>query len=381
MILADLRINGSARKVLLHAPKNGFFYVLDRRTGKLLSVAPYVPGINWATSIDPVSGRPEVDPAAHYADAPFTAHPGQGGAHGWQPFAFSPKTRLVYFPASESLTYFVGVKTYTYVDGLDNSGYVFGAMPTAQGANLSALRAPATRAQAPPDAFGKSYLLAWDPVAQRAAWRAEGAGGGVLATAGNLVFQGRSRSGVMGELVAFRADTGEEIWKYHTPNAILQGPITYTVDGEQYIAASSGAGGAGIIFGGEPAHVRQPGRIIAFKLGGTATFPPDPDLAPPPAPPTDRASPAVIAQGKEQYAKLCGRCHGINMFSSNIVPDLRRSAALENKNLWKAIVIGGALENQGMVSWGKFLTPDGAEAIRAYVADEARKLAAGGSKR
>jgi quinohemoprotein ethanol dehydrogenase len=361
MILADLTLDGRERKVLLHAPKNGFFYVLDRKTGKLASVAPYVPDINWAKSVDPVSGRPDIEPGAHYADAPFNGHPGEGGAHGWQPFAFSPKTGLVYFPAAESSTYFVGAPTYDYVDGLDNPGFIHGALPAAHGAGPG----------------GKSYLLAWNPVTQKAAWRADVArGGGVLVTAGDLVFQGRGRSGVLGELAAFRADTGEEIWKYKTPNAILQGPVTYTVDGEQYVAAASGAGGASIIMGGEPAHARQVGRIVAFKLGGTASFPSEPELAPRPAPPSLQASAAVIEQGKLQYARLCGRCHGLNMFSANIVPDLRRSAALADGEAWKAIVLGGALESQGMVSWARFLTPQGAESIRAYVADEARKLSA-----
>jgi len=360
MILADLKIAGRARKVLLHAPKNGFFYVVDRQSGKLVSVAPYVPGINWAKSLDPVSGRPDVNPAAHYGDAPFMGHPGEGGAHGWQPFAYSPKTGLVYFPASESSTYFVGTPTYDYIDGLDNPGYVHGALP----------------GRATAGSFGTSYLLAWDPVAQKAAWRTPvSGGGGVLVTAGDLVFQGRNRSGTLGELAAFKADTGEEIWKYRTPNAILQGPITYSIDGEQYVAAASGAGGAAIIAGREPAHARQVGRIVAFKLQGSAALPPDPDLAPRPSVPTYQPAAALIAEGKIRYARLCGRCHGLNMLSANIVPDLRRSAALGDQEAWTAIVIGGSLQQQGMIGWGRYLSPEGAEAIRAYVIDEARKLA------
>ena len=364
MILAELTIAGAPRKVLLHAPKNGFFYVLERKTGKLLSVAPYVAGINWASRVDPVSGRPEVNPEAYYANAPFNGHPGEGGAHGWQPFAFSPKTGLVYFPAAESSTYFIGTPTYEYIDGLDSPGFIHGALPEARGAAVP---------------FGKSYLLAWDPIKQKAAWQADvRGGGGVLVTAADLVFQGRSRAGVLGELAAFRAATGEEIWKYPTPNAILQGPIAYQSGGEEYIAAASGAGGASIIVGGEPAHVRQVGRIVAFKLGGTATLPPDPPLAPRPNPPALQSSEAAISQGKERYARLCGRCHGLNLMAANIIPDLRRSATLSDKGAWNAVVLGGALESQGMIGWTKFLSPEGAEAIRAYVADEAGKLANSG---
>ncbi len=374
MILADLKMGGRVRKVLLHAPKNGYFYVVERESGKLVSVAPYVPGINWAKSMDRASGRPEVDPAAHYADAPFTVHPSEGGAHGWQPFAFSPKTGLVYFPASENSMYLVGTPKYEYVEGLDTPGIIHGALPPQAAANPSGK--PAKGGGKPGGAFGKNYLLAWDPVAQKMAWRADVSGGGVLVTAGDLVFQGRNRSGTLGELAAFRAGTGEEIWKYPTPNAILQAPMTYAVRGEQYIAAASGAGGASILAGGEPAHARQVGRIVAFKLGGIAKLPPDPELAPRPAAPAYHPAAAAIAEGKEHYARLCGRCHGLNMFASNIVPDLRRSAALEDKQAWQAIVLGGALESKGMMSWARYLPPDGAEAIRAYVIDEARKLAA-----
>jgi len=377
MILAELRIAGAARKVLLHAPKNGFFYVLDRGTGKLVSAAPYVAGINWARSVDPLTGRPDVAPEAHYAEAPFLGHPGEGGAHGWQPFAFSPKTGLVYFPVSENSTYYVSAPKYEYIDGLDNPGYIHGALPQAHGADVSGLQKSPGRPAA--GAFGRSYLIAWDPIAQQAAWHVDVSGGGVLVTAGNLVFQGRNRAGNLGELAALRADTGQELWKYATPNAILQGPVTYSLGGVQYIAAASGAGGAAIIAGGEPAHVRQVGRIVAFRLGGTASLPPDPQLAPRPAPPAQEPPAAIIAEGKERYARLCGRCHGLNMFSANIVPDLRRSAALPDKDAWNAIVMGGALGGRGMVSWARFLTPASSEAIRAYVIDEARKLAASAS--
>jgi mono/diheme cytochrome c family protein len=165
------------------------------------------------------------------------------------------------------------------------------------------------------------------------------------------------------------------VWSYQTPNAILQSPVTYSIDGEQYVAAASGAGGAGIMFGLEPTHARQMGRMVVFKLNGRGVFPPGPPRAPLPAPPSQTWPADVVAHGKERYATFCGRCHGLNMMAANIVPDLRRSAALGDKDAWHAIVIGGALEKQGMVSWSKLISADDAEAIRAYVADEARKLA------
>jgi quinohemoprotein ethanol dehydrogenase len=355
MILADL----NSRKVLLHAPKNGLFYVLDRSNGKVISAKPYVGGINWNKGIDPVTGRPDVPTEVYYAKEPFTVSPGEGGAHGWQPISFSPKTGLVYIPAAENSTYYVAPEKYEYLEGVDSPGIVHGALAP------NSKRSP-----------GKSYLLAWDPVAQKEAWHADvRGGGGTLATAGDLVFQGRSRDGVLGELAAFRADTGEQVWSYKTPNAIMQSPVTYMIDGEQYIAAASGAGGAGIMVGFGPTHVRQVGRMVVFKLNGGGKFPADPQIAPPPASPTQTWPAPVVAQGKDTYAKFCGRCHGLNMMAANIVPDLRRSAALADKDAWNAIVIGGALEKQGMISWAKFISPADAEAVRAYVADEARKAA------
>ena len=361
MILAELPVNGARRKVLLHAPKNGFFYVLDRASGQLLSAEPYVPGISWARRVDLTTGKPEIAPDAHYENGPFLGSPGEGGAHNWQPPAFSPQTGLVYLSASENSTLFAAPAKYQYVEGVDGVGYRHDLLPGSS--------APHGAAPMP-----KSYLLAWDPVAGKPRWRADVRGGGVLATAGNLVFQGASRDGPMGQLVALDATTGARLWSARTPNAIMQGPVTYRVGGEQYVAATSGAGGAGIIFGAEPARVRQVGRVVAFKLGGSASLPEDPPFAAAPNPPSDTWPASAVAEGKRHYDAFCWRCHGIGMRAANIIPDLRRSAALADKDAWNAIVIGGALETQGMVGWGKHLTAVEAENIRAYVADEARAL-------
>jgi quinohemoprotein ethanol dehydrogenase len=367
MTLTELTLGGERHSVLMHASKNGYFYVLDRRSGKLLSASAYVPGVSWATRIDIATGRPQVSENARYDNGPFTSSPGEGGAHGWQPQSFSPKTGLVYFPASENSTLYLPTPTYEYVEGLDNPGIFHGATHGAP-AQMPVNPGPAGK----PVPY-KSYLLAWNPVTGKPAWRADVAGGGTLATAGNLVFQGRSRETVMGEIAAFRADDGQEVWSYRTPNAVMAGPVTYEIDREQYVAVMSGAGGAGIIAGGATVRARQVGRVLAFKLDGADTLPPDPPLAPPVVLPRETWSAAVIDEGKAHYARLCGRCHGLNMRSSNIVPDLRRSAALADKAAWKSIVLEGALRSQGMVSWSKYLTPEAAESVRAYVADEARK--------
>lgn len=366
MTLADLTIDGKPRKVLIHPPKNGFMYVLDRETGKVISAAPYVPGVNWASHIDIATGKPAIRPEARYKDKPFVGIPGGGGAHNWHPTAFSPETGLLYLAASENSSYLEPVKEFKYVHLQSATGVNFTSLVRGGGAH------GADTDKAPkPGARPKSYLLAWNPVTQKEAWRADTRGGGVLATAGNLVFQGRSRQGVLGELAAFRADTGEEVWSHPTPNAITPGPITYSVDGEQYVAVSSGAGMMSV---GTPPRARHNGRVVVFKLNGTGVFPPEAPLAPPANPPAETASAELIAAGKLHYEEYCMRCHGLDAQNGNVLPDLRRAAMLSSKEAWKAVVIDGVLAERGMIGWTRFLDEEDSEAIRAYVGEQARKL-------
>jgi quinohemoprotein ethanol dehydrogenase len=362
--LVELPIGGARRKVLLHAPKNGFFYVIDRASGRLLSARPYVPGITWARGIDMATGRPQVVPAARYGERPWFGSPSGGGAHNWNPVAFSPATGLLYIPAMEATGAYRPVQSYRYIEGQPSLGIdLFGAQ---HGDAAGAAGAHGSSAS------GRAYLLAWNPLTQSPAWRAEGHGGGVLATAGGLVFQGRDRDGLLGELVAYRADSGRESWRYPVPDAILGGPVTYEVGGEQYVAAAAGA--SLMSFGAKP-RARHPGLIVAFKLGGTATLPPDPPLAPPPNPPPQVAPPAVVSAGELRYGEYCARCHGPETVSANVVPDLRRSAVLTDPRTWHDIVIGGLLADHGMIGWSRFLDDAGAESIRAYVGEKARALA------
>jgi quinohemoprotein ethanol dehydrogenase len=368
MILTDLELGSEKRQVLMHTPKNGFFYVLDRRTGALLSAEPFVPGITWASGVDAKTGRPKVAPGAYYDSKPVVLSPGEGGAHSWHPTAFSPRTGLVYLQAqAHSRTRYIPRATFEYVKGLDNIGLWHFAQhgPNEDGP-------PAADPTAPPT---ESYLLAWDPVAKKAAWKTPGQGNGVLATAGNLVFQGHARDAIMGELVAYRADTGERIWSHETPNAVMTAPITYSVDGEQYILATSGAGGVAIIAPPSVMRERQPGRLVAFKLDGTAKLPADPAPVGPVPMPSQTFPAAQAALGKDLYTQQCARCHGFAARASNIIPDLRRSKALGDAVLWKSIVEDGVLAANGMIGWKTFLPPAGAEAIRAYVTGEARTAA------
>jgi quinohemoprotein ethanol dehydrogenase len=351
IVLADLVIDGTPRKALLHAPKNGFFYVLDRATGKLISAESYLP-TTWASSIDVATGRPVEAPNARYENSPFRT---VTSAHSWYPFSYSRQTGLVYFPVLASATEFRKDEDFRFVEGVPNRGAIARSfLPLVDGA--------------PPTA--REFLLAWDPARQKEAWRADGTGFGVLATGGNLVFQGHAREGVMGRLTAHAADTGRELWSYDTPNAILPGPISYSVDGEQYVAVVSGAR---IFTGFGPARVPQNGRVVAFKLGGTAKLPPDPDLASPIRSPEGEWPAEAVAAGERQYVFLCERCHGHQALNLNVIPDLRRSVMLSNEAAWKAVVLEGALIGKGMRGWRPLLDETGAENIRAYVAGQARK--------
>jgi alcohol dehydrogenase (cytochrome c)/quinohemoprotein ethanol dehydrogenase len=245
MILADLPIDGATRKVIMQAPKNGFFYVLDRATGALISAEPFIQ-VNWAERVDPTSGRPVEHPEARYYQTgkTWTSVPGPAGAHSWQPMAFHPGTGLVYLPVQEtgfpyaaeaSLT----LSTRRFDTGVD---FVQASLPTD----------PKVVAQILEGVNG--HLAAWDPVAQKEVWRAKHLGpsnGGVLATAGNLVFQGTAA----GNFEAYRADTGAPLWSAPTRTGVLAAPITYTVDGEQYVAVAAGGGG---IFALAPGPVGDP---------------------------------------------------------------------------------------------------------------------------
>jgi quinohemoprotein ethanol dehydrogenase len=360
--LVELRIAGALRKVLLHAPKNGFFYVVDRASGKLLSAEAFVPGINWATHVDKATGRPAVVAAAYYRNGPWTGVPGGGGAHNWNPVAYSPKTGLLYIPTAESSTFYNPTKEFNYVEGGAELGIdLLTSFTPPRGANAGASRSGAS----------KAYLLAWNPVTQRAAWRAGARGGGVLATAGDLVFQGRNRDGLLGEFVAFRADNGEQLWSYDTPDAISAGPVTYGVDGEQYVAVTSGAS---VMSFGAKARVPHLGSVMAFKLNGTATLAPEPPLAPPANPPVEVASPEIELQGARLYATHCARCHGFDAVGANVIPDLRRSPMLTDAKAWHAIVIEGLRAERGMIGWSRFISAEQSELIRKYLGERARAL-------
>lgn len=367
IILATLPIGGKPRKVLMQAPKNGFFYVIDRTNGKLISARNFVP-VTWAKGIDQVSGRPIEVEGARYQNAPFLMSPSAFGAHNWYPMSFSPRTRLVYFPVQEVPLFYEQESGYRFRP----SGFNLGSYSARNAVPSASAERAAIRAML------KGALVAWDPVAQREVWRTAQPGpanAGTLATAGDLVFEGTPQ----GLFEAFDARTGRRLWKFQAQTSIIGSPISYAIGGEQYILVVSGAGGGYALNSpfADDSRAKPNGRVLAFKLGGKAVLPSfDPGPLSPASPPAELFSPGQEARGARIYETTCAWCHGGGAVSGGVLPDLRRSPALSDRDTWNAVVLQGILAERGMVSFAKTLSPQEVEAVRAYVGARARQLQA-----
>ncbi|MDB5684191.1 MAG: alcohol dehydrogenase [Sphingomonas bacterium] len=370
IVLATVTIGGQPRKVLLHAPKNGYVFVIDRTNGKLISADPFVEGINWASGYGP-DGRPIFNPAAYYGAKDgkfFVGMPGAMGAHSWHPMAFSPKSGLLYIPANlAGLPYGPpsGNKDRTAMALGFNVGLDWGAGALPRDPNMIKAAIAAT----------KGALIAWDPVARKEAWRIPYGtpwNGGALATAGNLLFQGSA----VGNFQAFAADTGKPLFSLPVQSGVLAAPATYTVKGEQYIAFATSRGGVFALAPGKVggAYNRVPNvpRLIVLKIGGKAQLPPLPASEPMVLnPPRSSGTKAQIASGLSLYSRYCSVCHGDSATSGGVNPDLRMSGLLGDAAAWKSVVIDGALRENGMVSFASVLSPSEAQSIRHYVIDQA----------
>jgi len=364
--LADLTIDGKPRKVLMQAPKNGFFYVVDRSNGKLISAEAYAPQ-NWAERIDIASGRPVERPEARYADKPYLLYPSGIGAHAWMPMSYSPKTGLVYIPVMHVPLSYGDDVNYTRHIGRWNTGVNFLAPPEGSVPGATPLQRRAALA-----AMNKGMLVAWDPVKQQARWTVEMPwpwNGGTLATAGNLVFQGDP----YGIFRARAADTGRELWHFDAQRGVMAGPVTYRVNGEQYVAVLAGYGGSmGVAT--QTDWMRRPppnGVLLAFKIGGTAQLAKLPPLEQRPyATSSEKFGTAQISEGEAQYLAFCSICH-----TGPVNPDLFRSPVPADANTWRSVVIDGILADRGMISFKPWITPEQAEAIRGYVLTEAGRRA------
>lgn len=364
IVLADLVVDGDKRKALMQAPKNGFFYVLDRTDGSLISAKPYV-AITWATGIDE-AGRPIEATNARYEDSMFLAAPSGLGGHNWHPMSFSPDTGLVYLPSQDLPAPYLEHAGFEFAEGFWNTGIDFRTLETPADPEIRAQAAGMVRGQ----------LVAWDPVAQEEVWRYQHAGpwnGGTLATAGGLVFQGS----LVGEFSAFDAKSGDRLWTYPAQTGVAAAPASYEIDGEQYVSVAAGWGTIFALLGGEglaSLGLENRSRILAFKLGGTENLPaPEPkEPAAMPQPPEQTASAETIAHGKDLYYQRCVTCHGVDVASGGITPDLRYSSA-EIHDAWDAIILDGALRDRGMPAFDSIFDAEDSRAVQAFVIETANR--------
>lgn len=357
IILADIKIDGAVRKVLMQAPKNGFFYVIDRTNGQFISGRNFVQ-VNWASGLDPKTGRPILTAQADYSKEPKVVQPSFLGGHSWHPMSYNPATGYVYIPAQDTLAELKAADKPLFLPSKSvvNFGLDVPDLPEDPKV-LNQIRSA-----------WRGHLIAWDPVKQQAAWThdyVESGNGGTLSTAGNLVFQGTSD----GRVMAFSADKGEPLWEHRANSGVLGGPVTYQIKGEQYVAFMAGWGGIMPLIAGpltDKGKVRPESRVLVFKLGAKEQLPP-PRQAPvlPPQVPALTASAEQIKQGRTLFNGMCGACHGLNAASGGVIPDLRYLTP--DKHLAFVGIVSGAFMNKGMPSFAGVLDMPQMELIHQYI--------------
>jgi quinohemoprotein ethanol dehydrogenase len=381
-ILADLPIGGQTRQVIMQAPKNGIFYVLDRATGAFISGTPLV-HVNWTTGIDSVTGRPALNPDAIYRKGPAIVFPTQAGAHNWPPMAWNPATGLVYLTALEEGMVMMSDTAYTWQAGRVNmgAGGALGVLPPALPGVSAAAMARLRQTAAGHPLTPRSSLVAWDPVQRQARWRRplgnQEIEGGVLTTAGNLVIHGTAD----GRLLAWSADSGTALGEWNVGTGILAAPSTYSVKAEQFVAVMAGYGGAlqpAYPKGSAPTSRQNYGRLLAFKLGGASPrLPPALTNDSTPAPPAlPELRGANADRGTALFWPLCGVCHSARGNGQrSAYPDLHRMTA-DTHQRFADIVLGGALKDAGMASFRDVLTETDARDIHAHLVREQERLRA-----
>jgi quinohemoprotein ethanol dehydrogenase len=357
IVMATIPINGRPRAVLLHAPTNGFFYVLDRKTGELLNEPGKTTDITWAKNIDLKTGRPNEYPNIRYETGESKLWPGSVGGHNWQAMSYDPKTGLVYIPIQQ-----IGV-LFSRHGGSEN------------GFNVMGLSVEPI-VERPGDGHG--YLIAWNPVTQKELWRVRHPGlwnGGALATAGGLVFQGTAD----GYFKAYDAKTGKEVWSFDAGLGIIAAPISYGIDGRQYVSILVGYGGTAAAYG----HFmdmgykfgRQPRRLLTFAMGGDKALPPKvpPDFTVHALDdPTLKLNEADIAAGRALSIQ-CAACHGVGLQATGTPgPDLRESAIALKIDSFATLLKSGVLLDRGMPRFQQ-LTDDQIRQLHAYIRAKARE--------
>lgn len=359
MMLLDLVINGKKRHLLAQAPKNGFFYLLDARTGEFVSAIPYT-NVNWASGVDAKTGRPKIVPEAMWSltGQTWMGIPGSLGGHNWAPMAYSPKTGYVYIPAQELPEPFKAEKNFKLRSMGVNLGIDMAGLPDdprvveAVGGSL------------------KGWLEAWDPATGKVAFTVPHEtpwNGGVLATAGNLVFQGLAT----GAFEAYDARTGSKLYHFDAHSGIVAPPVSYEVNGHQYVAVEVGWGGAFPLMGGALSRHRNTtinhSRLLVFALDGHVDLPIETHNTQAPFQATQPFDAERANKGYDLYQHYCLACHGDNAVAGGVLPDLRYSGALEDPTAFYNIVGRGALSNYGMVSFSSSLQETEIEDIRNFL--------------
>ncbi|MBT2321673.1 PQQ-dependent dehydrogenase, methanol/ethanol family [Variovorax paradoxus] len=352
MILADLNIEGKPRKVILHAPKNGFFFVIDRTNGKFISAKNFVE-VNWATGYDK-KGRPIEIAAARQNEKPGDSIPGPFGAHNWHSMSFNPQTGLAYLPAQNIPLSLMDDKAWKFNENMPARPHAALGWNTAMFINAE-----------PPKSKPFGRLVAWDPVAQKQAWSVEHVSpwnGGTLTTAGNLVFQGTAD----GRLAAYDAKSGDKLWETATGTGVVAAPATYMVDGKQYVSIAVGWGG---VYGlAARATERQgPGTVYTFVVGGNAPKPEFVQYRMDKLLQGVKYDPAKVPDGTLLYVSNCVFCHGVpGVDRGGNIPNLGYMNASYIENLDKFVFKGPAME-RGMPDFSGKLSAEDVEKIKAFI--------------
>lgn len=348
--LLDLEIDGKVRSVLFQGPKNGFFYVLDRENGELLRANPYV-RLNWATHIDMATGRPVENPGMAYDEKAQWVLPSNAGGHSWQAMAVDPDRGIAYLPVQDMAAWYGLPQSF-----LDTGKYELNPRGISLGVDMRPTE------DAPPQPAARGYLKAIDPLTGEDIWSVERAtpyNGGALATAAGLVFQGDAA----GQLAAYDAADGSTLWEYETLGSTPASPITYAIDGEQYLA---------VLVGRAWRREESDGRLMVFKLGAGGEATRELVATGIPEPPPLTAGEEGIARGEVLYNRTCVGCHGIGAVAT-MNADLRMMNR-ETHEQFQNIVRGGTLSEKGMLSFAAAVTEEEAELIRQYVISQAWKV-------
>ena len=368
LVLAELELDGEQRSVIMQAPKNGFFYVLDRKTGELLSAEKFGRA-TWATHVDMETGRPVESKFANYQENGGSfIWPSPYGAHNWQPMSYSSKTGLMYIPVQSIPAYFSAKEEVMYRVNRWNTGV-----------DLNTNRDPKSwvAARASMDALIYGELVAWDPVKKQRAWKVrhdKPSNGGTLSTDGDLVFQGTWE----GTFAAYDAYNGDKLWQYKSDSAVLAGPVSYELDGDQYIAVAQGSGGTVMITVGDELQrnkVNQ-NKLLVFKRGNfnntQAHTENELTTIRPLGRPVNK-DPEVIAYGESLYHNNCASCHGINALSNYVVPNLRYMSE-QTHDEFATIVLGGSRTHKGMIGFYETLSLEDVNAIHTYLDNKQENL-------